>query len=112
MLVTTTIDHTTAVIRPHGEIDAATLPDLDAAARALPTSVTHLVWDLDHARFMDVAGLHLLARQRNACRETGRTLSVIGLARQPRRLLLLAQHLFPAGRWEDFLPDGPPEAAA
>ncbi|MER6835521.1 STAS domain-containing protein [Streptomyces cellulosae] len=60
MHFTTRIDGSTACIAVHGEIDYDTLPLLRAAAAALPPGVTELVWDLEHARFMDVAGLHLL----------------------------------------------------
>lgn len=110
MLVTTTNDGITAVISPHGEIDFDTLPALLAAARKVPASVTQVTWDLRAARFMDVAGLHLLIHQRLACLNTDRTLTVTGLHRQPLYLLQLARDLFPDGRWNDFLPRSLPAA--
>ncbi|MET8292019.1 hypothetical protein ABZV80_43920 [Streptomyces sp. NPDC005132] len=55
---------------------------------------------------MDVAGLHLLIHQRSACQEAGLILTVLGLDRQPQRLIELAEKLFPEGRWGDFLPGG------
>ncbi|MER6440169.1 STAS domain-containing protein [Streptomyces sp. NPDC001185] len=91
---------------PRGEIDFDTLTVLLARTEELPASVTGVNWDLRHGQFVDVAGLHLLADQRQACQDAGRILSVVGVERQPRRLLQLARELFPAGRWGDFLPGG------
>ncbi|MEE4543648.1 STAS domain-containing protein [Streptomyces sp. V4-01] len=103
MVITTTNDGVTAVISPRGEIDFEALPDLLAAARDLPQSVTQVTWDFQGAAFMDVAGLHLLVQQRLDCIVTKRTLAVTGLRQQPLRLLRLAEELFPAGRWADLL---------
>ncbi|MFM9812858.1 STAS domain-containing protein [Streptomyces scabiei] len=112
MLITTTIDDGAAVISPRGEIDFDALPGLLAAARELPQSVTQVTWDLRQALFMDIAGLHLLIYQRLACLDADRTLTVTGLSQQPLRLLRLAQQLFPAGDWGDFLPGGLSATAA
>ncbi|MET9123334.1 STAS domain-containing protein [Streptomyces sp. NPDC004528] len=106
MIFTVTDAGVTAVFTPHGEIDSDSLPDLLSAVHMLPESVTGVTWDLREARYMDVAGLHLLVHQRSACQEAGRILTVVGLGRQPQRLLELAWELFPAGRWGDFLPGG------
>ncbi|MFD7015339.1 STAS domain-containing protein [Streptomyces sp. NPDC059928] len=106
MLITAENDGFTAIISPHGEIDFDALPSLLAAARELPQSVTQVTWDLRDAVFMDIAGLHLLIHQRLDCLDTERMLTVTGLDRQPLRLLRLAQELFPAGKWGDFLPGG------
>ncbi|MFE2538074.1 lipid asymmetry maintenance protein MlaB [Streptomyces sp. NPDC059371] len=110
MRVTTTSDGVTAVITPYGEIDFHVLPRLLTASQDLPPSVTQVTWDLRGARFMDVAGLHLLIHQRMTCADTGRTLNVTGLRQQPLRLLQLAAELFPAGEWGGFLPDHLPTA--
>ncbi|MEU8946059.1 STAS domain-containing protein [Streptomyces sp. NPDC048489] len=107
MIFTVTQAGATAVVTPRGEIDSDTLPRLLSAVHVLPQSVTGVTWDLREAQFMDVAGLHLLRDQRLACQEAGRTMTVVGLGRQPRRLLELAWELFPDCRWEDFLPGGP-----
>ncbi|MFE3265542.1 STAS domain-containing protein [Streptomyces sp. NPDC059215] len=106
MLLSVTSDRTAVVFTPRGEIDFDTLTELLARTEELPASVTGVTWDLRQAQFIDVAGLHLLAGQRQDCQDAGRILAVVGLERQPRRLLQLAQELFPAGRWEDFLPGG------
>ncbi|WP_221349491.1 STAS domain-containing protein [Streptomyces beigongshangae] len=112
MSISTTIDGTTVVIRPRGEIDFDTLPNLLATAQKLPQSVTEVVWDLREAQFMDVSALHLLVHQRLACQEANRTLTVTGLSQQPQRLLQLAQELFPADQWSDFFPSGLSAAVA
>ncbi|MFE4547351.1 STAS domain-containing protein [Streptomyces sp. NPDC056785] len=85
MIFTVTDAGATAVFTPHGEIDSDSLPDLLSAVHMLPESVTGVTWDLREARFMDVAGLHLLVHQRSACQEAGRILTVVGLGRQPQR---------------------------
>ncbi|MET9499410.1 STAS domain-containing protein [Streptomyces sp. NPDC006552] len=104
MFVTTAIDGDTAVISPRGEIDFDALPDLLAAPTHLPRTVTRVVWDLHQATFMDIAGLHLLAGQRDACRRSHRELTVTGLGRQAEHLLLLARSVFPAYDFDEFLP--------
>ncbi|MFF2384497.1 STAS domain-containing protein [Streptomyces sp. NPDC058108] len=96
----------TAVVTPRGEIDSHTLPSLLDSVEQLPQSVTAVTWDLRHTQFIDVAGLHLLVHQRQACQDARRTLTVIGLDRQPQRLLQLAREVLPDGRWDDFLPAG------
>ncbi|MET7826984.1 STAS domain-containing protein [Streptomyces sp. NPDC005386] len=103
MIVSTITGDTSVVIRPRGDIDDHTLPTLTAAFEALPSATTHVTWDLHDIHFMDVAGLHLLIDQRRACQETGRTLTVTGLPGQTQRLLRLAEELFPAGAWHDFV---------
>jgi anti-anti-sigma factor len=111
MYVTTAHEGSAAVIRPCGEIDVDTLPGLLVAARELPRSVTEVTWDMTGARFMDVAGLRLLVQERTACLDAGRKLLVTGLRPQPLRLLRIAQEVFPAGEWGDFL-EGERAAAA
>ncbi|MFF3000717.1 STAS domain-containing protein [Streptomyces sp. NPDC057950] len=108
MIFTITVRDTgvTAVFTPRGEIDFDTLPSVLARARELPQPVTGVTWDLRHAQFMDVAGLHLLTHQRQACQDTGRILTVVGLQQQSKRLLDLAWELFPDHHWDDFLPGG------
>ncbi|MFE3270971.1 STAS domain-containing protein [Streptomyces sp. NPDC059215] len=106
MVFTVTDAGVTAVVTPRGEIDSDTLPSLLDSVEHLPQSVTAVTWDLRRAQFIDVAGLHLLVHQRQACQDAGRILTVIGLDGQPQRLLQLAQEVLPDGRWEDFLPGG------
>ncbi|MFJ4536666.1 STAS domain-containing protein [Streptomyces tibetensis] len=98
------IDGTAAYITVHGEIDYTTLPTLRAAAAGLPPEVTELVWDLHDARFMDVAGLHLLFEQPSPEGPPRKT-TVTNLAPQPLRLLVLAAEANPALELAQLLPD-------
>ncbi|CAL9650796.1 STAS domain-containing protein [Streptomyces sp. enrichment culture] len=106
MPFTTRIDGSTACIAVHGEIDYDTLPLLRAAAAALPPGVTELVWDLEHARFMDVAGLHLLFEERSP-EGPVRRITVTNLAPQPLRLLMLATEVRPDLELTRLFPDTP-----
>lgn len=107
MNITTTIDGTTARITPYGDIDFDTLPPLRAAAEALPTNVTDLIWDMNHTAFMDTAGLHLLFTPRLPDGPNRHT-TATGLRRQPLRLLLLAANLDPTTfDITRLLPDAP-----
>ncbi|MEV5020074.1 STAS domain-containing protein [Streptomyces sp. NPDC053780] len=94
MNITTTIDGTRARISLDGEIDFVALPRVRAATAALPAHVTELLWDLDGATFMDVAGLHLLFDPAPPG-STPRRTTVTGLGPQPMRLLTLAAELNP-----------------
>jgi anti-anti-sigma factor len=107
MHFTVRIDGAAAHVAVHGEIDYSTLPTLRAAAAGLPPSVTELVWDLQDARFMDVAGLHLLFEQPSE-EDPPRKTTVTNLAPQPLRLLVLASEVHPALELADLLPDTPP----
>ncbi|WP_329446375.1 STAS domain-containing protein [Streptomyces canus] len=104
MHFTTRIDGAAAHITVHGEIDYTTLPTLSAAAAGLPPDVTELVWDLHDARFMDVAGLHLLFDQPSQ-EGPARKTTVTNLAPQPLRLLVLATEVNPALELARLLPD-------
>lgn len=110
MNITTIIDGTSARITPYGDIDFDTLPPLRAAADALPSRVTDLMWDLNHTAFMDTAGLHLLFIPRPPDGPNRRT-TATGLRRQPLRLLLLAADLHPVTfDLTRLLPDTQPTA--
>ncbi|MFI8205283.1 STAS domain-containing protein [Streptomyces sp. NPDC085937] len=106
MHFTTHIDGSTARITVHGDIDYDTLPALRAAAGGLPPSVTELVWDLEHARFMDVAGLHLLFEEKTPEYPLRKT-TVTNLAPQPLRLLVLAAEVRPDLEFSRLFPDTP-----
>ncbi|MEU4039095.1 STAS domain-containing protein [Streptomyces collinus] len=95
MNTSTTVNGATASITVRGDIDFDTLPPLRAAADALPAHVTHLLWDLHHTLFMDVAGLHLLFAPALPGRPD-RRITVTGLRPQPLRLLRLAAETNPA----------------
>ncbi|MFB8029356.1 MULTISPECIES: hypothetical protein [unclassified Streptomyces] len=111
MRITTSVIDTAARITPHGEIDHATLPALRAAAAALPHHVTHLTWDLHDARFMDAAGLHLLADPKDPDHLFPRQTTVIGLTAQAQHLLRLAAEMFPAVDFAHLLQDAPDQSA-
>jgi anti-anti-sigma factor len=108
MHFTLRIDGTAAHITVHGEIDYTTLPTLRAAAAGLPPNVTELVWDLHDARFIDVAGLHLLFEQPSPEGPPRKT-TVTNLAPQPLRLLALATETIPALELAHLLPDTLPD---
>ncbi|MGC2999115.1 STAS domain-containing protein [Streptomyces sp. G35A] len=107
MHFTLRIDGAVAHITVHGEIDYTTLPTLRAAAAGLPPHVTELVWDLHDARFMDVAGLHLLFEQPSH-EGPARKTTVTNLAPQALRLLVLATEVHPGLELTHLLPDTPP----
>ncbi|MDQ0964529.1 anti-anti-sigma factor [Streptomyces sp. B4I13] len=104
MRFTIRIDGAVAHITMHGEIDYDTLPTLRAAAAELPPEVAELVWDLHDARFMDVAGLHLLFEQPSP-EGPARKTTVTNVAPQALRLLLLATEVNPALELAHLLPD-------
>ncbi|MEU1084689.1 STAS domain-containing protein [Streptomyces sp. NPDC005908] len=106
MHFTTHIDGSAARITVHGDIDYDTLPTLRAVAAGLPAGVTELVWDLEHARFMDVAGLHLLFEESSPTGPPRKT-TVTNLAPQPLRLLVLAAEIKPGLDFTRLLPDTP-----
>ncbi|MEV5333781.1 hypothetical protein [Streptomyces werraensis] len=66
--------------------------------------MTALVWDLAHARFMDVAGLHLLFEERSPDGPV-RSTTVTNLAPQPLRLLVLAAEVEPGLELTRLFPD-------
>lgn len=68
------------------------LPGSRAAGQ--PSKLAKLVWDLHDARFMDLAGLHLLFEQPSQEGPPGKT-TVTNLASQPLRLLALAAEVIP-----------------
>ncbi|MFB7779553.1 STAS domain-containing protein [Streptomyces bauhiniae] len=107
-----TVEQTTAVLAPYGNIDISSVPDLVFVAGALPEEVTEVVWDLRHVRFMDSAGLHLLMNQRKDCRIAGRGLRVRGLRDQPMRLVELIADLRPWEPWLEFLEPAAPRCSS
>jgi anti-anti-sigma factor len=106
MRFTLRIDDTVARITVYGDIDYYTLPTLRSAAAGLSPHATELLWDLRDARFMDVAGLHLLFEPRSQEGTTRKT-TVTNLGPQPLRLLVLAAGVNPALELADLLPDTP-----
>nr|WP_086021412.1 STAS domain-containing protein [Streptomyces zinciresistens] len=114
MITTTTIDGTTARVRPYGAIDHDTLPAVREAVTALPLQVTDVVWDMRDVPFMDAAGLHLLTDTPAGPRRhpARRTAAVERLTPQPLWLLHLAAALFPTAGFDRLLAEIPPYQAA
>jgi anti-anti-sigma factor len=66
------------VVRPHGELDLATLPLLDARLAELrDVGFDHLVVDLGALTFMDVCAVALLVRETEVARLTGARFEVV-----------------------------------
>ena len=80
--------HGTARVRAVGEIDAATADLMEAAmVEAAPHAARLLVVDLGEVRFMDVAGLRVLIRARDAAVRRGGELVLDPVSRPVLRLL-------------------------
>ncbi|MDG9722805.1 STAS domain-containing protein [Streptomyces sp. DH41] len=94
MDITTVTDGTYARITPHGEIDADTLPSLQAALTALAPDVGDVLFDLRDTPFMSAAGLRVLF-DHSVDASLPRRRTVTGLRSQPLRLLLIAADLNP-----------------
>jgi anti-anti-sigma factor len=63
---------------PHGEIDLASVDELDAKLRDLrDTGFDHLVLDLSQVTFMDSTGLRLILSWDDAARENGIDFSIV-----------------------------------
>nr|WP_257101924.1 STAS domain-containing protein [Streptomyces sp. alain-838] len=91
----TVTDGTYARINRHGEIDADTLPSLQAALTALAPDVGDVLFDLRDTPFMSAAGLRVLF-DHSVDASPPRRRTVTGLRSQPLRLLLIAADLNPA----------------
>jgi anti-anti-sigma factor len=67
-----------AVLRPAGDVVAATVPELRTAMKeAVGTGAQHMVVDLSNTRMVDSSGLGLLIAAHNSLQKTGARLSVI-----------------------------------
>jgi anti-sigma B factor antagonist len=72
---------------PHGEIDLASVDELDAKLRTLrETGFDHLVLDLRGVTFMDSTGLRLILSWDDAAREDGIDFSLVPGAPAVQRL--------------------------
>jgi anti-sigma B factor antagonist len=77
-----------ACVRAVGEIDAATADLMEAAmVEAVPHAARSLVVDLGEVTFMDVAGLRVLMRARDAALRRGGDLVLDPVSRSVLRLL-------------------------
>ena len=85
-------DGTITFVRARGEIDAFTAADLGSCfEKALASAPSQVVIDLSEVTFMDGAGLRLLERFQQECRDRGLRLGLAKPAPQIRRLLELVE---------------------
>jgi anti-anti-sigma factor len=64
--------HGKVLVRPHGEVDIATAPQLDVKLRELRDSgFDHLVVDLSQVAFLDSSGLRILLAWDDTARNEG-----------------------------------------
>lgn len=72
---------TTVIIALRGELDLATAPDLEAHLSHLRRwCVTDFVIDCDGLRFIDLAGMRVLVRERALAAERGRGFRLVNVA--------------------------------
>ncbi len=85
---TTRSDNGVLTLALEGEVDLASVNDLDEAlATALARDNPIVVIDLDGVTFMDSTGLHFLVRLRNRVKESSRQLLLARASRFVQRLL-------------------------
>jgi anti-sigma B factor antagonist len=85
-------DGTITLVRARGEIDAFTAADLGYCfEKALAGAPSQVVIDLSEVTFMDGAGLRLLERFQQECRDRGLMLGLAKPTPQIRRLLELVE---------------------
>jgi anti-sigma B factor antagonist len=85
--VTTTSDGTAATLTVDGELDLATVAQLDAALEQVQANgSTMLCLDLAKVRFMDSTGLRCLLRARRRAQDDGRRLLLTNLPSGVERL--------------------------
>jgi anti-sigma B factor antagonist len=78
-------------VTPHGELDIATVPELERRLRELRESgFDRVVLDLRRLGFMDSTGLRLVMREDAAAREDGRTFAVVAGSPAVQRVFELA----------------------
>jgi anti-sigma B factor antagonist len=71
-------EHGTALLRPAGELDMSSVPQLEASLRAaVEGGARHLVVDLRGLDFMDSTGLTLLMRWQRESRRDGFELALV-----------------------------------
>jgi anti-anti-sigma factor len=77
----------TAVVCPRGELDLATISDVqELLDRARATRVSSVVVDLCEVSFIDAGNVGALVGAWSAARQSGQRLRVDGLANQPARV--------------------------
>ena len=86
-VVTTTMDGAAATVAVDGELDLATVEELDAALSQVESNgSTTLCLDLANVRFMDSTGLRCLLRARRRAEEGGRSFTLTNLPAGVERL--------------------------
>lgn len=82
--------HEVRVIRPRGELDIATVDDLDRVLRDVPTT-SHLVIDLAEVTFVDSVTLSRLVRAARLHETAGTAVVLAGAAGIVQRVLSITQ---------------------
>lgn len=98
LVVETSRDHPDA-LRVAGELDLATVDQFSArVSGALDTAGTALVLDFGGVTFVDSTGLGSLVRLQDEARKRGKSLDLVQVGRQVRRVLDLTglSSMFPA----------------
>ena len=88
-----------ATVRLLGELDIASAGAARHTLEQLDAGIQHIVLDLSHITFCDVAGVRFLLTAKEQARTTGRDLEVRHASRAVRRVLALTGELraiFPA----------------
>jgi anti-sigma B factor antagonist len=84
-------EHGHVRVRPHGELDLATAPDVERRLRELRESgFDRIVFDLRELSFMDSSGLRLLMREQAAAEADGSTFELIAGGPAVQRLFEVA----------------------
>ena len=65
------------VVAPDGELDLATVPEVEEALRTVEGPVTHVTLDLGKVTFMDTSGLRLVLEEEKRATKDGRTYSIV-----------------------------------
>jgi anti-anti-sigma factor len=79
----------TAVVSVGGDIDIQTVPTLFAGLRRW-SAPTHVVVDMEHASFIDSAGLSVLLLERQRLNDGGGSLTLRNVSKAIRRVLSVA----------------------
>jgi anti-anti-sigma factor len=73
-----------------GELDLATVPELEAALSDLVAVASEIVIDLDGVSFMDSQGLRCVLNRKKECESRGVAFSLAAVKPQARRVLEIA----------------------